>query len=304
MLGGDVESLTGVVKGLETFLAGESGFDGVEPEGDRESDYFSDESDGESTGTEDSGEGKYNNSSRWGAMSSAEDHGDIILNMDKLLFILEDYQSNATSRKKKMEKSLKRKAAAPGSIQKNEDSVGIADAPMVTGTATYTLDDTVTAASGACVLEDSSDSDDYSRDSDDVGSHDEEAISSAGSDESVDVGDEEFYKEYDEAMQGELSRTTLGESFLRHKDSNIIAKVTGDDNGALKQTGSSSDKAFSTGESDEVDEELNMLTHLLESHASQAGMSGPVGNLLNSLGVAIPSTGLSTADDQVEGNNN
>lgn len=45
-----------------------------------------------------------------------------------------------------------------------------------------------------------------------------------------------------------------------------------------------------------VDEELNLLTNLLESHASQLGTTGPVGNLLNVMGIQMPTVKLT--DDE------
>jgi hypothetical protein len=67
-------------------------------------------------------------------------------------------------------------------------------------------------------------------------------------------------------MKEELAETTILESFIKNEESSA--------NNA------------------EVDEELNLLTHLLESHASQDGAAGPVSNLLNQLGVDISSLSL------------
>ena len=78
-------------------------------------------------------------------------------------------------------------------------------------------------------------------------------------------------------MDGELSGTTLKESFLRHAKQGPGGKDIS--SSTVSDPPEKGDGA--------VDEELNMLTHLLESHASQLG-PGPVGNLLNAIGVSLP----------------
>jgi hypothetical protein len=74
-------------------------------------------------------------------------------------------------------------------------------------------------------------------------------------------------------LQEELLSTTLSQSFVKKKN------LDGD---SLP----------------EVDEELNLLTHLIESQVSQQGYSGPVSNMLGLLGLAMPEP-PSTAEDAV-----
>ena len=72
-------------------------------------------------------------------------------------------------------------------------------------------------------------------------------------------------------MEKELKDTTLKESFLQQKDFSTGAKC-GD-----------------RTERNKTDVELNMLTHLLESHAENlGGVAGPVGSLLAEMGIRLP----------------
>ena len=86
-----------------------------------------------------------------------------------------------------------------------------------------------------------------------------------------------------DAMDGELSGTTLQESFL-HQDGESSKEKSALVNPKPDGVASEGTK--------EVDEELNLLTHLLESHASQLGTAGPVGNLLNAMGIQMPTVKL------------
>lgn len=67
----------------------------------------------------------------------------------------------------------------------------------------------------------------------------------------------------------ELSQSTLIESFERYDDT--LA---------------------------DVDIEKNLLTNLLESHASQMGSSGPASNLLSQIGIKLPFPSQSTNSSQ------
>lgn len=184
--------LTGVVKGLETFLAGESGIDGVDIEKEGDSDYFSEESSDSDDVEED--EFKYEHKAKWGAVSLAEDDGDIVLNMDKLLYILEAYQSNGvdsvaekTKTRSKMSDKKKEKLF---SVEK-EHGLRPHIVAAVSGMGTHTLHPHEFTSSDTCVLADESISnEESSRDSDDADSN------SSGSEESEEINDDDFYKEY------------------------------------------------------------------------------------------------------------
>ena len=78
------------------------------------------------------------------------------------------------------------------------------------------------------------------------------------SDDECDDGDPFDDDEYQAAMMDELMQTTLAESFER------------------------------TPDGQDVDVERNLLAHLLESHASQMGASGPASVMLAQLGIKLP----------------
>uniref|UniRef100_A0A6Q2X028 Ecdysoneless homolog (Drosophila) n=1 Tax=Esox lucius TaxID=8010 RepID=A0A6Q2X028_ESOLU len=87
-------------------------------------------------------------------------------------------------------------------------------------------------------------------------------------------------KKYMDEMDHELMGTNIGQSF----------------NQKVSQTASDCPRSPSTegllGEDEEViqplDIDLNLVTNLLESLSSQAGLAGPASNLLHSLGVHLP----------------
>jgi len=64
--------------------------------------------------------------------------------------------------------------------------------------------------------------------------------------------------DYEAMMENELLDSTLAASFVRTEDGR------------------------------EVDVEQNLLTHLLESHASQLGGAGPASTLLSQMGISLP----------------
>ncbi|KAL6478331.1 hypothetical protein MHYP_G00141660 [Metynnis hypsauchen] len=113
-------------------------------------------------------------------------------------------------------------------------------------------------------------------DSDDFEDEDEE-------DEDEEVGSQEqagaealgSLKRYMDEMDQELQTTNIGKSFTR--------------------SGKGNDRADAASSSEPVEEELqpldvdvNLVTNLLESLASQAGLAGPASNLLQSLGIHLP----------------
>ena len=76
--------------------------------------------------------------------------------------------------------------------------------------------------------------------------------------------DENFESVYHDQMKMELEGTSLSKSFVHQEQS---------DAASTKQ----------------VDLDLNLVTHLLESFASQDSLQGPASNILRDLGLKIPS---------------
>merc|ERR1712048_1126120 len=70
--------------------------------------------------------------------------------------------------------------------------------------------------------------------------------------------------DYMDAMSEELQQTSIGKSFRTHSE-----------NG-------------NTSEDDELDVDVNLVRNFLESFTSQDGLSGPVSNLLQSMGLNLP----------------
>ncbi|XP_030059299.1 protein ecdysoneless homolog [Microcaecilia unicolor] len=82
----------------------------------------------------------------------------------------------------------------------------------------------------------------------------------------------ESLRSYMEAMDQELACTNIGKSFTRKQELNAPEK-------AVPEEGA---------DSGTVDVDLNLVTNLLESYSSQAGLAGPASNLLLSMGVRLP----------------
>jgi hypothetical protein len=87
-----------------------------------------------------------------------------------------------------------------------------------------------------------------------VASREEDDGSSEDSDDEMAFDD----FDYEAMMENELLDSTLAASFVRTEDGR------------------------------EVDVEQNLLTHLLESHASQLGGAGPASTLLSQMGISLP----------------
>ncbi|KAJ8013937.1 hypothetical protein DPEC_G00035030 [Dallia pectoralis] len=124
------------------------------------------------------------------------------------------------------------------------------------------------------------DSDDLDEDYDD----DEDVEDSVGP-----VGDKgaealEGLKKYMDEMDQELMGTNIGQSF-NQKDTNKEGSAAS----GCPQSPSMED--LLAGDEDLIqplDIDLNLVTNLLESLSSQAGLAGPASNLLHSLGVHLP----------------
>ncbi|KAL7861525.1 hypothetical protein SRHO_G00129660 [Serrasalmus rhombeus] len=113
-------------------------------------------------------------------------------------------------------------------------------------------------------------------DSDDFEDEDEE-------DEDEEVGPREqagaealgSLRRYMDEMDQELQTTNIGKSFTRNAKGNDRA-------------GAASSSEPAEEELQPLDVDVNLVTNLLESLASQAGLAGPASNLLQSLGIHLP----------------
>ena len=100
------------------------------------------------------------------------------------------------------------------------------------------------------------------------------ATDSDDGDES-DVNDDEFMAEYDQAMNDQLRGTRMADTFDKL-------------GGAGSQRNDGKDRQGGEEQMRPVDVDLNLVSSLLESVASQQGMSGPASNLAAMLGLALP----------------
>ncbi|TVU05675.1 hypothetical protein EJB05_48848, partial [Eragrostis curvula] len=94
------------------------------------------------------------------------------------------------------------------------------------------------------------------------------------------LGDKEmsdaFMESYSDALNKELSSTTIEKSFARAPRS-----VTNNNEGPSDATGTD-------GEMTPVDVDLNLVESILNSYSSQQGLPGPASNLLGLMGVKVP----------------
>uniref|UniRef100_A0A2K6FUU6 Ecdysoneless cell cycle regulator n=1 Tax=Propithecus coquereli TaxID=379532 RepID=A0A2K6FUU6_PROCO len=88
-------------------------------------------------------------------------------------------------------------------------------------------------------------------------------------------------KSYMAQMDQELAHTSIGKSFTTRKQVEPVSQTTNN---------SSDEEDSGTGESvmAPVDVDLNLVSNILESYSSQAGLPGPASNLLQSMGVQLP----------------
>ncbi|XP_048194953.1 protein ecdysoneless homolog [Perognathus longimembris pacificus] len=131
----------------------------------------------------------------------------------------------------------------------------------------------------------------HKSDSDDL---DEEDFESLDSDDDVDFGMEEYgeeasmkgtldsVKSYMAQMDQELSHTTMGRSFTTGK------QLSKEPPSQSNNSHSEEDSAAGDSGMGPVDIDLNLVSNILESYSSQAGLAGPASNLLQSMGVQLP----------------
>uniref|UniRef100_A0AAY4C871 Ecdysoneless n=1 Tax=Denticeps clupeoides TaxID=299321 RepID=A0AAY4C871_9TELE len=119
------------------------------------------------------------------------------------------------------------------------------------------------------------DDDDYTEEDDDV-EEENEAVGFSGSPREAGAQALGTLKMYMDQMDQELSATNIGQSFTQSKKVNS-SKVQ------------PSNDQVEVDEIQPLDVDLNLVTNLLESLSSQAGLAGPASNLLQSMGVHLPS---------------
>ncbi|CAO2590561.1 Protein ecdysoneless homolog [Lemmus lemmus] len=89
-------------------------------------------------------------------------------------------------------------------------------------------------------------------------------------------------KSYMAQMDQELAHTSMGKSFSTQKQE--VSK----DPPSQTANSSSDEEDSGAGDCSEVDVDLNLVSNILESYSSQAGLAGPASNLLHSMGVRLP----------------
>ena len=98
---------------------------------------------------------------------------------------------------------------------------------------------------------------------------------------------EETMKDIMAAMDAELREKQVGADFELEPNTKAAA-------GGAKPSGTKHDGSSEAGANPDddparpVDLDLNLVKNLMESYSSQAGLSGPVSNLLGSLGITLP----------------
>uniref|UniRef100_A0A671YXV8 Ecdysoneless homolog (Drosophila) n=1 Tax=Sparus aurata TaxID=8175 RepID=A0A671YXV8_SPAAU len=90
-------------------------------------------------------------------------------------------------------------------------------------------------------------------------------------------------RKYMDQMDQELMSTNIGQSFnlTNHNKAGLV-------NGSPPASATDGLPAEETEEIQPLDIDLNLVTNLLESLSSQAGLAGPASNLLQSLGIHLP----------------
>nr|XP_012617974.1 protein ecdysoneless homolog isoform X1 [Microcebus murinus] len=130
----------------------------------------------------------------------------------------------------------------------------------------------------------------HESDSDDL---DEEDFECLDSDDDLDLEMQDSSKEaslkgalnnlksYMAQMDQELAHTSIGKSFTTRKQVEPVFQTTNNN---------SDEEDSGRGESvmAPVDVDLNLVSNILESYSSQAGLPGPASNLLQSMGVQLP----------------
>ncbi|XP_060059385.1 protein ecdysoneless homolog isoform X2 [Erinaceus europaeus] len=128
-----------------------------------------------------------------------------------------------------------------------------------------------------------SDSDDLEEeDFECLDSDDEVDLETQDPDEEASVkGTLDNLKSYMAQMDQELAHTNIGKSFTTQKQMDPLSQMSS----------SNSDEEDSVAGGSvltSVDVDLNLVSNILESYSSQAGLAGPASNLLQSMGVQLP----------------
>ncbi|MCJ8736524.1 hypothetical protein PDJAM_G00013480 [Pangasius djambal] len=123
---------------------------------------------------------------------------------------------------------------------------------------------------------DSDDLDDDDDDDDDDNDEEEEA-EEEGSEEQTGAETLDNLRRYMDEMDQELQTTNVGQSFTYN------SKQDGD----MREDAAGS-SAQTEDDLQPLDVDVNLVTNLLESLSSQAGLAGPASNLLHSLGLRLP----------------
>uniref|UniRef100_UPI003AAB2C36 protein ecdysoneless homolog isoform X1 n=1 Tax=Centroberyx gerrardi TaxID=166262 RepID=UPI003AAB2C36 len=130
------------------------------------------------------------------------------------------------------------------------------------------------------------DSDDLDDDDDEEGEEEEEeeSSSSPGGEKGAETLDS--LKRYMDQMDQELMSTNVGQSFTQKQK----CDKEGLTNGSPHPAGLPREGGVEEAEEEiqPLDVDLNLVTNLLESLSSQAGLAGPASNLLQSLGLHLP----------------
>lgn len=90
-------------------------------------------------------------------------------------------------------------------------------------------------------------------------------------------------KSYMAQMDQELAHTCMGQSFSTRKQLNKDPPSQTANNNSDEEDSGAGDCAVEA-----VDVDLNLVSNILESYSSQAGLAGPASNLLHSMGVRLP----------------
>ncbi|KAG8507967.1 Protein ecdysoneless [Galemys pyrenaicus] len=85
-------------------------------------------------------------------------------------------------------------------------------------------------------------------------------------------------KSYMAQMDQELAHTSIGKSFTTQKQMEPLSETNSDEE----------DSGAEGSVMTPVDVDLNLVSNILESYNSQAGLAGPASNLLQSMGVQLP----------------
>nr|XP_021498662.1 protein ecdysoneless homolog isoform X2 [Meriones unguiculatus] len=90
-------------------------------------------------------------------------------------------------------------------------------------------------------------------------------------------------KSYMAQMDQELAHTSMGKSFSTCEQANKEPSSQTANNNSDEEDSGARDRVVEA-----VDVDLNLVSNILESYSSQAGLAGPASNLLHSMGVRVP----------------